>query len=592
MRIGSILLVTLMAGLSLAGCLDGAEPQSDDGDDVVRVKGQSAVAPGSYSVQPGQYKFDGSISQPLVEGPYELLAPEEVTLTSDLDGVDIDLTVWRPDTPAGVQVPVVMQASPYYSDSASMAGVGYQVTEFISTHGYAYVQLAIRSTGNSGGCDDFRGPKMTADMSQAIDWLVEQEWSTEAVALIGISYVGTTPWYAAGSGNPHVKTIVPISGSTNAWEVYNRNGTPETRSAIIVPNYGASAAANTAREPEHKVENFACAEVYEGWATGVANGVVGDRINAEWWQERNAKPKVEANYKGSIFVIHGLEDWNVDPAVALPWADKLNKSGLKVKQLLGQWPHSYPDSYCGSTDSSYHTTCRWDYAEILLRWFDSELKGLDVDTGPPVQVQDNQRAWRDELHWPPRDAQWQRLHLTADGALGEEAGSAGTFPLAVPSAVPDAGVPLDALFRLGPLEEDLRLGGLPRVHVTVNPTAPGGTIGAFLYDEDPATGVLTRIGWTAMNLRFADGTETPQTVVPGEPLVAKMEIQPMDAVVPAGHTLVLRLAIDTPSDRTYALPIAPMQVEVGGDVTSVLELPVLERADAVFFQPPFPAADA
>ncbi len=581
--------------MGLAGCVSGDDAAGSlDDDGVARAKGTSVVAPGSYSVFPGDYKFDGTVSQPLANGTYDLLPPDEVTLSSDLDGVDIDLTIWRPDTPGNVSVPIIMQASPYYSDSANMAGVGFQVTEFLSPHGYAYVQLAIRSTGNSGGCDDFRGPKMTADMTQAIDWLVSQEWATDSLGIIGISYVGTTPWYAAGSGNPHVKTIVPISGSTNAWEVYNRNGTPETRSAAIVPGYIALAAGNGERTPEHKAENFQCAEMYEAAATGVANGVIGDRINAEWWQERNAKPKVEANYDGSIFLIHGFEDWNVDPAVALPWADELNRSGLNVKHLVGQWPHSYPDSYCDNPDSSNYFTCRWDYAEILLRWFDSELKGLDVDTGPPAQVQDNQGQWRDELAWPPRDADWQTYHLTAAGGLQNESGAAASFPLAVPTPVDPDVVPAgdaEALFRLGPLEEPLRLSGLPRVHTTVMPTAPGGTIGAFLYDEAP-NGQRTRIGWTAMNLRFHDGTEAPQMVTPGEPVFAKMEIQPMDAVVPAGHTLLLRLAIDTPADRTFAQPLAPLSVEVGGSVTSILELPVIDRPAGAFFTPPMPAEDS
>ncbi len=535
----------------------------------------SAVAIGTCSVFPGDYAFDHGV-EPLQAGPYKLLGMVEHTLSSNLDGADIDLTVWRPDVPEGMQVPVVIQASPYYSDSANVASVGKSHIEQILPHGYAYTQLAIRSTGNSGGCDDFRGPKMTADMGQAIDWLVEQEWSTDSVALIGISYVGTTPWYAAGSGNPHVKTIVPVSGSTNAWEVYNRNGTPEFRSPFLIAFYAATAAGNGARTPEHKVENFACSEVYEGWVTGAASGTIGDRINPDWWQERNAKPKVEANYKGSVFLVHGLEDWNVDPAVALPWTDHLNKSGLKVKHLLGQWAHQFPNSACdsGATDSS----CRWDWGEILLRWYDSELKGKDVDTGPPTQVEDNQGRWRDELHWPPRDATWQAFNLSADGKLSRDAARAGDVRIAVPGR--------DLIdLTTGPLESDLRISGLPKVHVTVTPDGPGGTVGAFLYDKAPG-GQMTRIGWTATNIRFADGTETPQVVVPQMPVLVKGQIQPMDALVPAGHELVLRIWMEVPEDRILAQPVTPWSLNMGPDITSVLKVPVIERGEEAFFEPP------
>jgi predicted acyl esterase len=573
----AVLLAAIMVVSSVvAGCVDS----SDRGlghEEVPRLKGQSWIAPQSQSIFAGDYKFDADWSQTLVQGEFQVLAPVHEVLASKLDGVDIDVTVWRPQVEEGVRVPVIIQASPYYSRSRDLAGVGAQMLDQFVPHGYAYAQLSVRSTGESGGCDDFRGPKMTADMSQAIDHLVAQPWAAPAVALIGISYVGTTPWYAAGSGNPNVKTIVPISGSTNAWEVYNRNGTPESRSPTIILGYGVGAATNPQRSPQHKAENFACAEVYQGWVNGLVSGVVGDRFDPAWWQERNAKPKVEANYKGSILLVHGFEDWNVDPAVALPWVQRLNDTGLKVKQLVGQWGHSYPDMRAGSE------TKRWDWAEILLRWFDSELKGVAVDTGPPVQVQDNSFGWRDEAAWPPKDANWTRFVLRSDNKLGSEVSGAAEWRFVQPGND-------RADFTSGALPADVRIAGLPRVHVTVRPDGPGGNIGAFLYDKDPATGVLKRIGWTAMNLRFADGGEAPRVVTPQQPLVARMEIQPMDALVPAGHELVLRLWMNTPSDRTFAQPLTPVTLMVGGSASSTLEVPVIERPPQAFFTPPKPAS--
>lgn len=506
-------------------------------------------------------------------------------LTSELDGVDIDLSYWLPDVPDGEEVPVIIQASPYFARTDAPAGsqaFGQWMVDVFVPHGYAYVQLAIRSTADSGGCDDFRGPNMVADMDQAIDWLVDEGWSNGNVALIGKSYPGSTPWYAAGTGNPAIKTIVPVSGSTNAWEVYNRNGTPESRAAIIVPTYGVSAATNAERDPEHKVENLACTEVWEGWAYGPTSGATGERIPADWWQARNAKPQVEAHYQGSILLVHGLEDWNVDPAVAIPWTQRLNDTGLKVKQFLGQWAHDHPDQ--GSEE-----TKRWDWAQILLQWFDRELKALDVETGPPVQVQSNDGRWRDELAWPPKDAEWRILHLDGN-SLVERPGTASSAVIAPGGAAVPMGneqATTQREFRLGPVDEDLLVAGLPKVHVTVTPTGPSGYVGAFLYDEAP-DGSRTRIGWTGMNLRFADGTETPQAVVPGQKLLAKMEIQPMDAVVPAGHTLILRIGSDTPSDRIPPPHPYPVVLHWGGDDPSVVKLPLIERADEAYFTPPMP----
>lgn len=577
-------LAALVAVPVLAGCVDDDEPEPADPIDL---EGRSAVAPWTYSVFPGDYRGEDDLSWPLVDGPYTMLDGERVVLQSDLDGVDIDFTIWRPDVPGGERVPVVIQASPYFSDSASLSGsLDDLMVNKIGPHGYAYVKLSIRSTGQSGGCDDFRGPNMVADIDQAVTHLAGLDWSNGNVSLIGLSYPGGTPWYAASTGNPAIKTIVPMSGTLHAWEVYNRNGTPESRAAIIVPNYGVGAISNTQRGPEHKVENFVCEDVYIAWAAGVSSGATGEKLPADFWDGRNAKPDILANYEGSVFVVHGFDDWNVDPAVVLPFSDQLNRTGNPVKHLIGQWVHTYPDT-------ASDVTKRWDWAEILLRWFDHWLKGKDVDTGPPTQVQDSLMRWRDELHWPPHDLDWQTYNLSGDLSLTAGDAAPGSWVLAHPAVpLPTGPVPpqlasLSVLDFELPVEEELVISGLPRVHVTVTPTGPGGTLGAFLYEKE-ADGSLHRLGWTAMNLRFADGTETPQNVVPGEPIVARMEIQPMEGVVQAGNSLVLRLWINVPSDRILPPPATPIQIDVGGGQHAVLHLPVAHRAESAYFEAPVP----
>ena len=589
MRLGILLLGAILLASALGGCVDsGSETSAERGAAKLRGAGGSSPA-----VFPGAYKFDGRFSQVLVPGIFKVLPQEEVFIKSKIDGKDIQFVNWRPDVPEGVKVPVIIQASPYYNDVQMLSGLGLFITNNFVPHGYVYTQMAIRGTGDAGGCDDFRGPHMVGDMSQGIDWLATQPWSNGNVTLIGISYVGTTPWYAAGSGNPAIKTIVPISGSTNAWEVYNRNGSAESRSPIIVANYLTSSLTLSDRTPQHKLDNIPCPETWQAAAIGAFSGATGEKDPFRaWWDERNVKPKIEKNYKGSIFVIHGFEDWNVDPAIVFPWADELNKTfGLPVKSLVGQWQHTYPDA------SANAKLKRWDWAEQLLHWFDYYLKGqTQVDLGPAVQVQDNQMRWRNEENYPPRDANWTTLHLAAGARLNPTPGSAGSVELAPVVANNDvmksdpAPVRTSADFVYGPLANDLRISGLPRVHVTVTPHEPGGYIGAWLYDRDPASGSERRIGWTSMSLRYHDGGDKPMTVVPNTPIVAKMEIQPMDANLPAGHQLVLRVWVNTHSDRIPSPPPAVMALNWGGSVKSILELPVIERPIEAFFEPPQPGS--
>ncbi|HLE47495.1 MAG TPA: CocE/NonD family hydrolase [Candidatus Thermoplasmatota archaeon] len=587
MRLVPLLLGAVLLASFLGGCLD---PAGDDagGRGATRL-GHAGAS--SKAVFPGQYRFDGNFAQVLAPGPYKVLPQQEVFIKSKIDGKDIQLVNWRPDVPEGMKAPVIIQASPYYNDVQVLAGLGLRIATNFVPHGYVYTQLAIRGTGDAGGCDDFRGPNMVADMHTAIDWLATQPWSNGNVTLIGISYVGTTPWYAAGSGHPAIKTIVPISGSTNAWEVYNRNGSAESRSPIIVGTYLTSPFQLSDRTPQHKAESIPCPETWQAAAIGAFSGVTGEKDPFRaWWDERNAKPKVEKNYKGSVFVIHGFEDWNVDPAIVFPWADELNKTfGLPVKTLVGQWVHTYPDA------SSNAKMKRWDWAEILLHWFDYYLKGkTQVDLGPAAQLQDNLLRWRNEEHYPPRDANWTTLHLSAGSRLNPAPGAAGSVELAPVVANQDVmrsdptPVRTSADFLYGPVEKELLISGLPRVHVTVTPREPGGYIAAWLYDRDPATGAEKRIGWTSMSLRYYEGGDKPMTVVPGQPIVAKMEIQPMDAALPAGHQLLLRVWVNTHSDRIPSPPPAVLALNYGGSVKSIVELPIIERGVDAYFEPPQP----
>jgi predicted acyl esterase len=241
-------------------------------------------------------------------------------------------------------------------------------------------------------------------------------------------------------------------------------------------------------------------------------------------------------------------------------------------------------------------TNRWDWAEILLHWFDFYLKGIETDLGPAVQVQDSLMRWRNDVHYPPRDASWTTLHLNNGGLLADKAGASGSATLLPVAADPTGSMRAGGVgpanffadFSYGKAESELKISGLPRVHVTVTPQGPGGYIGAFLYSKSPS-GALTRIGWTSMNLRFAEGGDKPKEVVPGQPILAKMEIQPMEGVVPVGHELVLRVWINTPSDRMATLPPTAVTLNWGGSAKSTLEIPLIERADETYFQPPMPS---
>ena len=594
------LLVPLLLLAVFAGCLDGGEDSSAPAAD--------AVAP---PVPPGTYRYDG-FARVLVDGTLQRLPKEIVYLPSELDGIDIEVTLWRPDTSDAV--PVLVDAGPYYepagavpaysADSAYASEAGHigRLLDNVLPHGYAVAAVAVRGTAGSGGCMDLMGPKEVADLDQAITWLGTQDWSNGNVAMLGKSYDGSTPWMVAGTGNPHLKTIVPMSGVPDMYELMFRNGTSEIRGPFLLnglyysfalrePSTEAGDAGEAQRRVRHTAEGLPCPDHVEGLAAAAYSGTEGSRDPLGYWAVRNLKPSVEAHYKGSILHVQGLQDWNVDPGLNLPWVDELNRSGVFVHHMLGQWGHSYPD------DADRGPNARWDWAELELRWFDFWLKGQGTvaGLGPAVQVLDASGRWRAEDHFPPRDATWSSYNLSAGGKLVAGPATAGNNVLLpvgtpVPGVAPPPGSAAD--FVLDPLERDLLISGLPKVHVTVTPAGATGNVAAWLYSVDPS-GVETRIGWTMINLRFADGTTEAKDVTPGEPLLLRMEIQPMDAVVPAGHHLLLRVweyrDDDGVQGRIPTLPPSPVTLGYGPGVHSVLELPTIERPASAYFTPPQPA---
>lgn len=598
-----LLIAGLFVASLLAGCMSGDDSGAADvdGDGVERVGG---TAP---PVVPGDYKFDADFAQVIAQGPFNETLPllwEQIP--SELDGAEIQIAILRPDVPEGVKVPVIIDAGPYYPADMSNTGSGGHVmrlaTNFLS-HGYAVGAVTVRGTADHGGCMDLMGPKERADLNQAVTWLGEQEWSNGKVAMIGASYDGSTPFEVASMGNPYLATIVPVSGLTDIYGLMYRNGTAEVRGPVVLNAlYYSFTLTTQGRAPDHVAEGVLCPESWEGLAASTWSGAGMGRDPTGWWDARDSRPGLIENNEASILFVHGLQDWNVDPALQIPWMQEYaDQTGVTVHQWLGQWGHAFPDSYCSSNarDSpSAFANCRFDYAQYLLNWFDYWMKGeTTIDLGPPVHVQDHDRNWRTEAAWPPKDATSEVLELSMPDALVEK-GEAQSGEIRLPpnpvgenvgfgdfqAEFPEAYVE----FTTGKLESDYHISGLPKVHVTVVPEGPGGTVSAWLYKK---TGTdFERVGWTSINLRFADGTEQGQEVVPGEELLAKMQIQPMDAVVPAGSELVLRMWTYPPTDRVYNSAPASVNLLVG-DGQSVLDMPLIERAQTAYFDPPFPPGE-
>jgi predicted acyl esterase len=574
-----VLALLVLGSLLLAGCLQ--VPGETDA---------ATLTAGTPFPHDAAFDATGSWSKTLLPGPHGFLPVEEIWMPS-FDGTKIHMGIFLPDVPEGTKVPVIVDAGPYYGDGDEPATSdkthrlgGFLIENFVP-HGYAVAQVSIRGTGLSGGCVDYMGDKEQADLDAAVTFLGEQPWSSGAIAMIGRSYDGSTPWEVATFGNPYLKTIVPISGITDLQQLHYRNGSAEVRSLILGSlyySYGATDAGLGGPDQDEDPATWsrmACAEGPQhtpmgayGYLTG--GGRMAPGPTDAYWETRSFTSRVLENYQGSIFYIHGLQDWNVKPSQGV---DVYNAFQGPKKALLGQWGHNYPDR------PDEHDHLRWDWAEMLLRWFDQELKGVETDTGPGIIIQDHRGNWRDETRnaWPPQDATWTTLFPSEDGTLVAE-GASGSVTLFAPTDLAgeppmgEAVAPRVATFESEPFPEPTRISGQPRFHVKVTPSTPGGNLWAELW-EVPAKGDAIRIGRAQMDLRYAAGGTTPVAVTPNVPTLALMEFFPLDARLLAGSKLALLVTGEGSGDNLPNPMTSQMTIELGDDISS-LQLPIIERA--------------
>ena len=600
----------LAVGLLLAGCVSGPGPAVvvDDPGTLVPVAERHlkpydvtgfyshTLQEGAFGILPG-LSVDVQVDLPVTSGAQAAAGQAFTNLglfLPKIDGCD-----WKAASlPDRCKVPVVADVGPYYmsstgrpelNDGSNVVGesdsiatepahrLGKFLIDNLVPHGYAVAQVSVLGTGDSTSCQDLMGPDEQAGVDAAVTWLGSQPWSNGAVGLIGRSYDGSTPWEAAMFGNPHLKTIVPISGLTGQHGLMWRNGSAETRGPGVL--YALYAAMTIDGEAEDALQVM-CPDYLTGAPESLAAYLTGGRNDFganSYWAERHFLDRALANYKGSVYAIHGMQDWNVDPHMIFPAYQQVQAAGLEAKGLFGQWAHMYPDRPsehvslpAGFGKEAYPASVRYDWAQDLLEWFDHYLKGTGPKPALHVEVQDNHGAWRIETTWPPADATALPLKLLDDLAK-TSAGEAQVMPADATGA--------SVVYEGKPLASDLRIAGLAHFPVNVRPLGPGGQVFAQLVDVAPG-GKTLRLGHAVMDLRFANGGTEPTPVVPGTALTAHMEFEAIDAIVPAGHHLMLVLSA-TGMDYLPSTTSAPVVIESG-----TLVLPTVAPDPSQFFTPP------
>ncbi len=537
---------------------------------------------------------------------YENAIREAVWVDTGLDGdrdgrtdrVAVDIV--RPREPArqGRKVPVIMDASPYYSccgrgnesqkktydANGDVNQMPLYYDNYFVPRGYAFVGVDLAGTNRSDGCVDVGGRSDIQSAKAVVDWLNGRAKAyTTRTGMIGKSWDGTIANGVAATGVEGLKTIVPISAISSWYDYYFQQGAP-------LYDSGPEWLSDYVNSPDARAK---CAAVQRKLVDGAPR-------TGDWtplWTERDYE-RAARKVKASVFLVHGMQDLNVRMKHVGQWWDALAKNGVERKIWLSQTGHVDPFDFR-----------RAEWVDTLHRWFDHELLGYDngIDREPMADIERAPDRWTTSKTWPPSGTRAATLRpdrgaQAGVGTLGLHRGHGTATFTDDPklsetdwAAQIDKPTPENAGFVTRPLTRALRLSGSSEVTVTATPSTPTAHLSAVLVDIGPATirdyadageGITTLTdrtcwgastagdsscfketkaktagvdytivsrGWADLGNHASDLSGGPLT--PGKRYTITLDLAATDHVVPKGHRLALIVAgtdkglIDPPADR-------------------------------------------
>ncbi|GAA1603101.1 Xaa-Pro dipeptidyl-peptidase [Kribbella sancticallisti] len=546
----------------------------------------------------------------------------DTTMDSDSDGsndvIAVDIVRPRETAAAGRRIPVVMDASPYYSccgrgneserKTYDESGVIEKMPLFYDNYfvprGYAMVGVDIVGTNRSTGCGDVGGKDEIDSVVAVIDWLngrntahtgdgtaITADWTNGAVGMIGKSYDGTLANGVAATGVDGLKTIVPIS-AISSWYDYTRSGG--------VP---------------YSIDYMPWLGGYIGHDTPACDAVradMGEQDDDEtgdytsFWAERDYL-KDARKVKASVFVTHGLSDYNVQTNHFAQWWDALAENKVPRKIWLGLEDHVDPFEFR-----------RDAWVDELHQWFDYWLQGLqnNVMREPMATVETAPDQWKNYSTWPA-SPKTVPVALAAGklGAFGNGTVTVTDDPTLTEDtivATPAEVIAGRQMFLSAPLKAPIRVSGTPTVTLRIKADSATTPITARLVEygeaeryagirtltdddpEDPANchgessdfddacyypiekltersdhGIVSR-GW--IDAAHSGSLSKPKPLTPGKWSTVTVPLRAQDQVIPKGRVLGLAVTLSdtewtTPNDTGASIDIDLAQSKLNLPIT-------------------------
>ena len=480
-----------------------------------------------------------------------------------------------------------------------------QLDNYYVPRGYAVVLGESIGTFNSDGCPTVGDRVETLGTKAVIDWLngrargfdadgdeVSADWTTGAVGMVGVSYNGTLPNQVATTGVEGLETIIPISAISSWYDYYRANG------LVVAPHSEVQGAG----ENGFLGEDTDVLASFIGGSRMVPDGRCPDTLNtlnrrqdrvtgdySPFWAARDYLDDVD-QVRASVFVVHGLNDWNVKTKAFAEWWYRLARFDVPRKIWLHNGGHGGPPAP-GNVR----------YKATENRWFDHELFGVQngILSEPRATIQREDGSYSDEADWPAPGTSTANLHLGAPNATAPGTLAGSSNGSAVIQDFVDEGRTFDTddvliqgpdeardnrlVYRSPALAADVRISGTPWVNLTMSvENRNAANLTAVLVDYGPAGSpdppVMVTRGWLDPQNRLSLRTGRP--IRRGQAYDLRWDLQPDDYVFKAGRRIGL---VVVSTDHDYTIRPDPGTRLTLRPSASAISLPVVGGQAALGF---------
>lgn len=523
------------------------------------------------------------------------------------DGTVLRGNVYRPDAPG--RFPVLLFLNPYGSNGPQHNTLG-AADPYFPSRGYVNIVVDVRGTGQSQGSWDPFSRQEREDGHDLVEWAGGLPYSDGKVGLAGPSYGSIGQLLTASTRPPHLRTIFAEVPAGDLYrDIVLSGGSANT---AFIPAFLATVAAGAIQPPvdvmrdpgKSLLTQLAHLAGFAGQADNLVAGPVSasdQAFDGPFWASRSPLEVVD-RIDVPAFVVGGWHDifQRSEPLIY----ERLRRRHVPTRLLMGPLRHLEASDLPNADLPSRN--------QIMLRWYDRWLKGIDTGIRriPPVtSYAFGTKRYTAETSWPNPRIDPLRLYLRGGRRLAEDrptatepaqsyrqqpgsgictlstsqwtGGAAGDLPCTASAGTDDALG--NAVYTSAPMAADTRIDGPILADVWLTTTAREAPVTARVLDVAPDGSVVELTdGWLSAGFRAFDPVKSryvagrllqpwhPFTrasvlpVVPGKATELPIEVFPVNAVIRAGHRIRVALS---PSDFPHQVPPLPtLAGSLGGDV--------------------------